>query len=111
MTCIPAAVWWNDRPMVANNSTTLCGRAIQATVSACDAPASNAADTANQSVSGSSSAEVTRWCHQCIVPDFAEPRPRTRPSGERSVVWLAYSLAMVRALLRPNDQGEDPGQH
>ena len=57
---MPAAVWWNDRPIVASSSTALWGRAIQATVSACDAPASSAAESANQRVSGSSRAEVTR---------------------------------------------------
>jgi hypothetical protein len=34
-------------------------------------------------VSGTLATEVIRWCQKCLVPDFAEPRWRTRASGVR----------------------------
>src|SRR5215470_3990275 len=70
-------------------------------------PSSESAIVMTAAVSGTSATDVSR-CHQkCSVPDFAGPRPRTRPSGVRIVMTTSSSLTAHHQVADdPQQQGE-----
>ena len=91
--------------MVASSSVAVIGPDAHAATAERGAPIRVKMLITNHSDSGISAMAVTRWLHQCCVPDLAAPSPRARPSMERMMATntLRYrdllALALVSMLL------------
>src|SRR5690349_15673002 len=84
------------------------GEDSQSATSACEALVKCRTDQMNHSVRGTSAIEVRRCPHQCFDPDRAEPKPRARPKGERSMstwgVLEMSGMAFLYQFTRPTIQ-------
>src|SRR6185437_14481422 len=111
-TCKPSCIWWKVATTSASSSVAVTGPLAQATTAARGWPARCSAEKMNHTLSSTSAIAVARCAHQCVVPDFAEPSPRARPSMERMIAAsLAFGCAMSMTLRRLERYDHNPGEH